>query len=293
MNSENNLTAAFMAIIQRVRKSKKLSLEQLADLAQVHRTTIGLLEKGKRTPTLQMALRISSALNLSLSDIIREAEMMNMRNSGNLRQPSIQNIRNENKLREIIGLTAQQLLDAIQSCYDTLDTIDAQLINKNVTPIGNLVELANFSSMIGNLIGEGIAKSSAGIYARNKPHTYHDLLPQRAPAVNLELKMALETNKPKGHLPKPGTYITFRYVLGDKKGNFNRGKDLRGDTAWIWEVKVGRLTSEDFSCSNTDGDSGKTAVIKTNVHNQMPLVYYVPEFLPYAPKNLGEYVGFN
>lgn len=293
MNSDNTLTTAFMQIIQRARKSQQLTLEQLADLAQVHRTTIGLLEKGKRTPTLQVALQISNALNLCLSDTIKESELINMGNASILRVPSIQSIRNEDKLFEVIGLSSQQLLNAIQSCYETLDAIDTQLINKNVTLIGNLVELANFSSMIGNLLGEGIAKSSSGIYSRNKPHTFPDLLPLRAPGVNLELKMALETNTPKGHLPKAGTYITFRYVLGDKEGNFSRGKECRGDTAWIWEVKVGRVNSKDFSCSNTAGDSGKTAVIKANVHNNMHLVYYVPEFLPYAPKAHGGYVGFN
>jgi len=145
-------------------------------------------------------------------------------------------------------------------------------MGKNSVPIAHLVELANLSSMVGNMVGAGIAYFSNGLYARNKAHTYPDLLPQSDPAVDLELKMALETNKPKGHLPKTGTYITFRYVLADKQGVYNRGKQNRGNTVWIWEVKVGPLTENDFSCSNTKGDSGKTAMIKTNVHNKMHLV---------------------
>ena len=59
------------------------------------------------------------------------------------------------------------------------------------------------------------------------------------------------------------------------------------------EVKVGHIKEEDFSCSNTAGDSGKTAVIKTDIFNKMHLVYYVPEHLPYAQKVNGGYVGFN
>ncbi len=162
-----------------------------------------------------------------------------------------------------------------------------------VSPITQLVELANLSSMVGNLVGGAIADCSNGIYSRNKPHTYPDLLPLKPKAVDLEIKIALETNKPKGHLPKAGAYIIFRYVLGDKHGNFIRGKENRGDTVWIWEVKVGVLKEDDFSCSNTDGDSGKTAVVKTDVHNAMPLVYYVPEHLPYAPQTDMKYVGYN
>ena len=118
-------------------------------------------------------------------------------------------------------------------------------------------------------------------------------MPTGESAVNLELKVALETNKPKGHLPKAGTYITFRYVLGTKSGEYTKGKDKRGDTVWIWEVKVGKLSVDDFSCSNTEGDSGKTAVIKTAVHNQMSLVYYDASLLPYRRGESDTYPGFN
>jgi len=209
------------------------------------------------------------------------------------RKPTMANIRNEDKLIETIGVNGSVLLEAVNSCYATLDAIDEQLLDKKSVPMANLVELANLSSMIGNMVGGGLADHSNGLYLRNKPHTYPDLLPQKAPAVDLELKMALETNRPKGHLPKAGTYITFRYVLGDQMGGYSRGKENRGDTVWIWEIKVGRLTVEDFSCSNTAGDSGKTAVVKSGVHNDMHLVYFAPEFLPYAPRKNGDYVGYN
>jgi hypothetical protein len=109
----------------------------------------------------------------------------------------------------------------------------------------------------------------------------------------IEVKTALETNKPKGHLPKPGVHLTFRYVLGNREGKFARGKKHRGDTAFIWEVKAGRLTPASYDLSNTAGDSGKTAVIKTSVLNQMTLIFFDPAFLPYAPSKEGTYPGFN
>lgn len=104
--------------------------------------------------------------------------------------------------------------------------------------------------------------------------------------------MALETNRPKGHLPKPGHYITFRYVLGNRLGVYSRGKENRGDTVWIWEVKVGTIKEKDFDLSNTEGDSGKTAVIKSAVFNAMKLVYFDDRFCPYAMRK-GTYPGFN
>lgn len=301
MSRDGGLTSAFVELTKRIRAEKGLTIEQLADLAGVHRTTIGLLERGERTPTLQVAHQIAEALEISLSELVQEAELVNKGEIGpdelatfhKRRTPKNENIRNNDKLQSILGIDGEVLLDAIEFCYQTLDTIDEQLISKGALPIANLVELANLSSMVGNLLGAGIADSSNGLYERNKPHTYPDLLPIKQPAVDLELKVALETNKPKGHLPKAGTYITFRYVLGGKDGSFARGRDNRGDTVWLWEVKVGILAEEDFSCSNTEGDSGKTAVIKTGIFNEMHLVYYVPELLPYASRAGGRYVGFN
>lgn len=301
MSRDTSVTQSFIDIIKYLRIKKNLTIEQLADLAGVHRTTIGLLERKERSPTLQVASQIADALNISLSELIQEATLVargktepeKIADFHFHRTPSIDHIRNEDKLIETIGIEGNVLLKAIDSCYQSLDTIDEQMVSKGAPPLANLVELANLSSMVGNIVGGGIADSSEGLYSRNRPHAYPDLLPQRYPAVDLELKMALETNRPKGHLPKAGTYITFRYVLGDKLGNYQRGKGNRQDTVWIWEIKVGKLVEEDFSCSNTAGDSGKTAVIRTKVHNDMHLVYYVPEHNPYAPKPNGEYVGYN
>jgi len=298
---DTGITLAFIELTKKIREQRGLTIEQLADLAGVHRTTIGLLERNERSPTLQVATQIAGALEMPFAELIQEAVLISNGQTNAqqfvdfhiLRKPTINNIRNEDKLMQTIGVDCKTLLGAIDSCYQTLDTIDEQLIGKGSLPIAHLVELANLSSMVGNMVGGGIADCSNGLYARNRPHTYPDLLPQSPPAVDLELKMALETNKPKGHLPKAGTYITFRYILGDKQGNYIRGKEHRGNTVWIWEIKVGALTEEDFSCSNTAGDSGKTAVIKTAVHNKMHLVYYVPEHLPYAAKDNGKYVGYN
>ncbi len=301
MSKDTGITTTFIELTKRLREDRGYTIEQLADLAGVHRTTIGLLERYERTPTLQVASQIANALQLPLSELIQEAEMVDSGKSAvqelvefhKKRTPKREYLRNEDKLIATIGIGGATLLGAIESCYQTLDTIDEQLIVKGALPIAHLVELANLSSMVGNMISGGIADCSNGLYARNRPHTYPDLLPIKPPAVDLELKMALETNKPKGHLPKAGTYITVRYVLADKMGNYVRGKENRGNTVWIWEIKVGVLTEDDFSCSNTPGDSGKTAVIKTEVHNRMHLVYFVPQHLAYSPKKDSMYVGFN
>jgi hypothetical protein len=193
-----------------------------------------------------------------------------------------EHVESEVTLRDLTGLSGDVIVSAIESTYSTLDLIDDELIERSSPPISGLVELANLSSMIGNLLCAGVAAASAGTYSRNRPHAFPDLVPQFDGLPNLEVKTALESNRPKGHLPKPGTYLTFRYVLADRAGVYRRGKDTRGDTAWVWEVRVGILSKEDFDLSNTPGDSGKTAVINSGAFRRMDRVYYAPELLPYA-----------
>lgn len=301
MSRDQDFLAGFISLVKELRIQAGLTIEQLADLAGVHRTTIGLLERNERTPTLAVAHQIATALGHPLHELIQKASAISTGRATvpqlaaihNARTPKSQQLRNIDSLRHLTGMTGKSLLGAISSCYQTLDLIDEQLMEKGSPPIARLVELANLSSMIGNMIGGGLADHSNGLYKRNRPHAYPDLLPISDWAVNLELKVALETNKPKGHLPKAGTYITFRYVLGSKSGEYTKGKDKRGDTVWIWEVKVGELSENDFSCSNTKGDSGKTTVIKTDVHNNMSLVYYAPALLPYRRGENNTYPGFN
>lgn len=300
MDSHDPVVAALLRLFQALRAEGGLTLEQLADQAGIHRTSIGLLERGERAPSVAMASKIAAALGYPLSELLAKAELIA---DGKLsekdaffeekaRQVDPAMLRNADTFEQYTGMPAHALLEAIQGCYHTLDMIDDQLTSRGSPPIGKLVELANLSSMVGNLVGGCLADASDGLYKRNRPHAYPDLLAERPPARPLELKVALEKNKPKGHLPKPGRYITFRYVLGDRFGNFTHGKENRGATVWFWEAKVGDVRVEDFSCSNTEGDSGKTAVIKTEVFNSMSLVFFDPRFCPH-PMREGKYPGFN
>jgi DNA-binding XRE family transcriptional regulator len=299
------LVKEFLKLVSALKSDQKLTHEQLSELAKVHRTTIGLLERQERVPSLFVANQIATALGYPLSELLVRAESaakgdhpLSEKNPGSVGFPKNRNViranlRNEAAFSKFTGLDSGCLVEAIESCYHTLDTIDEQLLSKKSPVIEELVELANLSSMLGNLLGAGLAESSNGLYKRNKPHHYPDLVPLKKPAIDLELKMALETNKPKGHLPKPGNFITFRYVLGNHDGSYTRGKDSRGKTVWVWEVKVGKILESDYSISNTAGDSGKTAVIKTEVFKNMPLVYFDPKYSPHPVKAGAEYPGFN
>lgn len=169
---------------------------------------------------------------------------------------------------------------AISDCYKTLGVLDRELNLATGDNFTDLVELANLSSMIGNILGASIMKRSEGALIRNKPNTYPDLLSTSKNGQGIEIKVALESNSPKGHHAKAGNYITFRYVLANIDGSYNPGVENRGKMVKFYEVKAGYLTEADFNLSNTAGDSGKTATIKSSSLAKMDLIFSDPTYSP-------------
>lgn len=51
------------------RIEKGLSQQELADLCEVTRQTIGLIEKGKYNPTLNLCIKIANTLDKTLNDL--------------------------------------------------------------------------------------------------------------------------------------------------------------------------------------------------------------------------------
>ena len=68
------LSASFAKVLQRARHAKGLSQEALAHRAGLHRTYVGLIERGERNPTIEAGHALAQALGTHLSELIREAE---------------------------------------------------------------------------------------------------------------------------------------------------------------------------------------------------------------------------
>lgn len=68
------LSEAFAWAIRRRRVRRRMSQETLAEAAGVHHTYVGLVERGKRNPSLDVAERLALALGLKLSALVAEAE---------------------------------------------------------------------------------------------------------------------------------------------------------------------------------------------------------------------------
>jgi transcriptional regulator with XRE-family HTH domain len=68
------LSPAFAKALRSHRKAKGISRERLAHAAGLHRTYVGLIERGQRNPTLDAAHALARALGMRLSELVREAE---------------------------------------------------------------------------------------------------------------------------------------------------------------------------------------------------------------------------
>lgn len=60
--------------MRQLRERRGLSQELLAELADLSVSHVSLLERGRRTPTLSSAARISYALGLTLTELVKRAE---------------------------------------------------------------------------------------------------------------------------------------------------------------------------------------------------------------------------
>jgi hypothetical protein len=183
------------------------------------------------------------------------------------------------ELRQV-GLSSDMLRSAVSFLYDTLDALDNALLARGSERMAQVVELANLSSMIGNIFRTGVAQASQGVFVSNGPHKHPDLLNQQDPDSGVEIKVALEGNQPKGHLAKPGWHLSCHYVLCSDSGEYTAGTDNRGSVACLWLIRFGWLHEEDFNLSNTPGDSGKTAVVNAKGMVKLPPVYFNPALCP-------------
>jgi transcriptional regulator with XRE-family HTH domain len=57
--------------VQQLRKSKGISQEKLAELAGLHRTYIGMIERSEKNITLINMQKIASALDTKVADLLK------------------------------------------------------------------------------------------------------------------------------------------------------------------------------------------------------------------------------
>lgn len=288
----NALSEIVAQLVTDARREEGLSRDELADRAGLHPAYVGLLERGARQPTLAAAASMAEALGLSLSALLAAAE----REAGNGGVPEVElvpvprtrevpraHLDAGARLAGATELTPTMVARAVEFAYRRLDLIDVQMRSAGSRALGSLIDTVDLTATLADLLSAGLARASNGRYVQNRRDHAPDLLPLHQGLPELELKAALETTLPPRGARGAGFYLIFRYVLTERDGSFRRGKESRGDTMTVWEVRFGELGEKDFR----SGPRGSARLTREALEG-MELVYYDPRLLPYA-KATGSY----
>ncbi|MBD1922998.1 helix-turn-helix transcriptional regulator [Microcoleus sp. FACHB-831] len=69
-----DINKALGKVLARYRFTAKISQEELADRAGIHRTYVSQIERGLKSPTLTVLFDITKALGITASNFINEVE---------------------------------------------------------------------------------------------------------------------------------------------------------------------------------------------------------------------------
>jgi len=69
--TKKSISIKFGERVREIRVSKNLSQEQLADLANVHRTYIGMVERAEKNITLVNIEKIANGLNVNITELLK------------------------------------------------------------------------------------------------------------------------------------------------------------------------------------------------------------------------------
>ncbi|BFU77114.1 helix-turn-helix transcriptional regulator [Arcobacter sp. 15-2] len=71
-NNSMDILKKFGTRIQFLRKKQRISQEELAHICGLHRTYIGMIERGEKNITLKNIEKLANALKLNISDLIKD-----------------------------------------------------------------------------------------------------------------------------------------------------------------------------------------------------------------------------
>lgn len=74
VNQKTRIQAAFGEALRNFRKAAGISQEKLSEIADVHRTYVGDVERGERNISVVNMVKMSTALGKKLSEVVREME---------------------------------------------------------------------------------------------------------------------------------------------------------------------------------------------------------------------------
>lgn len=73
-HADNSLEELFGNVLQQLRKEKGLSQEELGLESGYHRTYIGMLERGKKNPSIKTIFQLAETLKVEPSELIERIQ---------------------------------------------------------------------------------------------------------------------------------------------------------------------------------------------------------------------------
>ena len=70
--SSKNILEIFGENVQKYRKERQISQEKLAEIAGVHRTYVGMIERAEKNITLRNMEKIANALGVKIKDLLEK-----------------------------------------------------------------------------------------------------------------------------------------------------------------------------------------------------------------------------
>lgn len=72
IKSNSNILEKFGQRIKSLRNEAKISQEELASISGLHRTYIGMIERGEKNITLKNIEKIATSLNIEISELLKD-----------------------------------------------------------------------------------------------------------------------------------------------------------------------------------------------------------------------------
>ena len=114
-----------MTNLRKFRKRERFTLKELADLAGVSESAIGMIETGKRNPSFEVLLRLSEALGCTVDELVRDENEKSPSEEDELME-ELQMLRDLPERRALLHATRDLTADQVRQMADFLEGMKRQ-----------------------------------------------------------------------------------------------------------------------------------------------------------------------
>ena len=278
-----SILATIGSNIKSYRKKIGLSQEQVADLANLHRTYIGSVERGERNISALNIEKIAVVLGVESAKLL-ESKPDHISQTTPIADKELQACVPIPVSPELFnlhcnlpyGLETSHICQAMSEFTDFLGFINGQLRMKAMSRLESFLMPANFSSIVGKFMNMSIPKYCSNL-VKNQYHNGHpDLIPVNAFPGNavqysdqgLEVKGSRHLSGWQGHNPESVWLMVFCF---DSNTSSGKTKNIEPKPFVFRAVYAAKLDEEDWTFSGRSSTSRRTitASVNKNGFNKM------------------------